>query len=270
MEKPLPVPEIPALITDPFEKVEYATRHFWEGLPPGDSININLFEQDLANFAAIAANASGDAQLSAWRVLWQKRPGCFEAISPILEDYLWEGGSPVYSPDLFARAIDMADSLGMVGQNDRLRLIRDEIRQNAPGSRVADFSYIDRNGNRHTITDNKKLRLVIFYDPECEHCASEMTMLAQNGDINEAISDGSLEIVAIYPGGDFELWMTQTVNLPDTWTVGMNRERPIGTLDDWSINTTPLFYMIDRDGIVKWRGKSVNEFTFQYFNALSR
>lgn len=250
---PLPIPEIPQLITDPLAKVDYAALHFWEQLPDADSIDTGTFEQDVANFAAIASLAPEHTQKSAWAKLWQKRAKSLDDILPVIEDYLYDPESPVYSPDLLASAIDAADSLGLVKDESRMAMLRDEIRQNSPGTPIAGFSFTDRNGKNRNLTGNHNLRLLLIYDPECEHCAAEMEQIAQSIEIKNAIT-GDFDIVAIYPGGDFEGWKTHASELPEEWIVGMNRITPIGTLDGWTIRTTPQLYLIDDDDIVIWRG----------------
>lgn len=248
---PLPMPSVPKIITDPSARAEYAAIHFWEQLEAGDTIDPGVFEQDVANYAAIASLAGAQARRQGWTVLWQKRGDHVEALMPVIEDYLWEPASPVYSPDLFASAIDAADSLELIGAGERWQMIREEIRQNEPGTKAADFAYIDRDGTRRHLTGTHRRQLLIIYDPECANCAEEMRAVEES---EELTSD--FDIVAIYPGGDYETWRDHAATLPPTWTVGMNPATPIGTLDAWTVRTVPQLYILDDSDRVVWRGAS--------------
>lgn len=248
---PLPMPAVPGIIADPMARAEYAAIHFWEQMEAGDTVDKDVFEQDVANYAAIASLAGARARRQGWTALWQKRGNCLEALMPVIEDYLWEPESPVYSPDLFASAIDAADSLKLIAAGDRWLMIREEIRQNEPGTKTADFEYMDRAGTHRHLTGTHRRQLLIIYDPECSHCAGEMSTVAES---QELAAD--FDIVAIYPGGDYETWREHAATLPDTWTVGMNPTTPVGTLDAWTVRTTPLLYLIDDSDRVVWRGTS--------------
>lgn len=251
---PLPMPAVPQVITDPSARAEYAARHFWSALPDTAEIDKDVFEQDVANFAAIAMLAGAEAQRAGWLTLWQTHGGDLTELMPVIEDYLWEPESPVYSPDLFAAAIDAADSLNLIGASDRLRFLREEIRLNEPGTAVRDFAYEDRNGLQRHLRGTRRSQLLIIYDPECGHCADEMSAIAQSREIAEK----DIDIVAIYPGGDYPTWSGHAATMPPTWTVGMNRQRPIGSLDEWTVRTTPQFYLIDDSDTVVWRGVSAD------------
>ncbi len=247
---PLPMPIVPQVITDPTSRAEYAATHFWNALTDTTEIDTGVFEQDVANFAAIASLAGGEAQRAGWLTLWRTRGGDIEELMPVIEDYLWEPESPVYLPDLFAAAIDAADSLKLIPVSDRLRMVRQELRHNEPGTPVDDFMYVDRRGPQRHLRGTGRSQLLIIYDPECSHCAEEMSAIAQSPDA--LASD--LAVVAIYPGSDYPTWRDHAATLPPTWTVGMNREHPIGSMDEWTVRTTPQFYLIDRNDTVVWRG----------------
>lgn len=250
----LPIPIVPSAITDPSAKAEYATKHFWKQLAVTDSVDTDIFEQDVANYAAMASMVSTSAQVDGWKILWQKRGAYKDALFPVIEDYLFNPESPVYNPDLFAAAVDAADSVGIMNEGDRAMMVRESIRENEPGSIVTDFSFIDRNGKSRNLLGSKKLQLLLFYDPDCRHCAAEMEIIEQSEVIRNLIDSGELEVTAIYPGGDVELWSRHASTLPMNWTVGMNANQPIGTLDGWTIRTTPELYLISDIGVVEWRG----------------
>lgn len=266
----LPVPVVPSIITDPSARAEYSTMHFWQQLADTDSVDMEILEQDVANYAAMASFASPSAQREGWSILWQKRTAYKDTILPVIEDYLFNPESPVYDPDLFATAVDAADSLGILNEGDRALMVRETIRENEPGSSVSDFSFTDRNGINRNLIGAGKRQLLLFYDPDCRHCAAEMEIIQQSEVIRNLIDSGTLQVTAIYPGGDMEVWMCHAETLPVNWTVGMNARQPVGTLDGWIIRTTPELYLISETGIVEWRGTSSDRLLIRLYVAPQR
>lgn len=251
---PLAMPEIPAMVVDPGARADYATRHFWDALAEGQSVAREVMEQNVANFAAISAMAGGDARKQGFAEMWS-RMGADTTLMEITEDYLYDPESPVYSPDLMMTSLEAADSLGMLdgGERERQRLLLADLRRNAPGSVAADFAYTDLRGRHHRLHERPVAQLLLFYDPDCEHCAEEMSLLAASEELARAVAAGRLAVRAIYPGADVERWRQHAAGLPEAWTVGMNASDPVGAQGVYDIRTTPSIYLLDDGGRVALR-----------------
>lgn len=251
----LPLPEIPGLLTGREARADYAAERFFRPLAVADTSE--AMEQNLANFAAIAAEASGAVRRRAFAEMWAKAPQPIVGrLATIVEDYYYNPESPVYSSDMMLDALIAADSLGLTVGEDRRRLLIDELCQNAPGTRAADIDYTDRNGKVHRLLESGPMQLLIFYDPDCDHCAEEMAALARSGEISRAVAGGRLRVTAIYPGADSRLWREHLKDLPEEWTTGMNADNPVGTQDGYIIRTTPQIYLIGSDRMVIRRDMS--------------
>ncbi len=251
----LQLPEIPDLLTGREARAEYAAERFFGPLAVADTSE--AMEQNLANFAALAAEASGAVRRRAFAGMWAKTPQPMAGrLAEIVEDYYYNPESPVYSSDMMLDALIAADSAGLKAGEERRRLLIDELRRNAPGTRAADIAYTDRKGRVRRLLDPGPMQLLIFYDPDCDHCAEEMAALARSGEISRAVADGRLRVTAIYPGADIRLWREHMKDLPEEWTTGMNADNPVGTQDGYIIRTTPQICLIGSDGIVIRRDMS--------------
>lgn len=249
----LPMPEVPALITRREARAAYAAEHFWDALTADTAGGTGAMEQNLANFAVIAAQAPAGAQMRGFAAMWSRTALTDSVLMPIVESYLYDPESPVYSPDLMMAALAAADSLQRLGAGCRESLLLKELQRNAPGTRAADVAYTDRHGRRHTLHESRVAQLVVFYDPDCEHCAEEMSLLAASEELARAVAAGDVAVRAIYPGADERRWREHAAGLPGAWTVGMNASDPVGAQGAYDIRTTPSIYLLDDGGKVVLR-----------------
>lgn len=249
----LAMPEVPALITGSEARAAYTAEHFWDALTADTVGGTGAMEQNLANFAVIAAQAPAGAQRRGFASMWSRTGLTDSVLMPIVESYLYDPESPVYSPDLMMSALAAADSLQRLPSGCRESLLLGELRRNAPGTRAADVAYTDRHGRQHRLLQSRVAQLVVFYDPDCEHCAEEMSMLAASEELARAVAEGKAAVRAIYPGADERRWREHAAGLPGAWTVGMNAGDPVGAQGAYDIRTTPSIYLLDDGGMVVLR-----------------
>lgn len=81
--------------------------------------------------------------------------------------------------------------------------------KNRKGSKADDFEFIDSDGNKSTLYksgNGTSSRILLFYDPDCDHCHEVIEMLKNNDGINKKLQSGEISILAIYSDGDAEIW----------------------------------------------------------------
>lgn len=118
---------------------------------------------------------------------------------------------------------------------------------NRPGSIAADFRYLERNGEKSRLHSIKSpFTLLIFYDPECPHCADILTTIASSETINRAIADKSLTLLAVYAEGKRDVWRKTRNDMPHNWLVGYDLT---GILDEglYDLPAMPIPYLLDSD-----------------------
>ena len=96
------------------------------------------------------------------------------------------------------------------------------------GTPAADFSFETRDGQRLRLSEAAPGRpmLLLFYDPDCDHCMQTIAELSGSPLLNGAVARGNLVVVAVYAGfdgSDRAAWLRTLDRLPFAWTVGFDR-----------------------------------------------
>lgn len=116
---------------------------------------------------------------------------------------------------------------------------------NRPGSRAADFRYVDSRGYESSLYSFRSRQiLLIFYDIDCPHCKEILPLLAANHALNVAISSGEISVLAIYTEGDRQLWESTKGEMPANWTVGYDLTGILET-DLYDLPAMPTLYLLD-------------------------
>lgn len=126
---------------------------------------------------------------------------------------------------------------------ERLR----RARLNREGTIANDFHYIDRNGKEGTLHQLKANRtMLIFYDPECPHCKPILKKIETDRQVNAAVAEGDLNVLAVYTEGNREIWEETKEELPKHWSVAYDLT---GILDAdlYDIPAMPTVYLLNSD-----------------------
>lgn len=222
--------------------------HFWDNPSlfqiPVDSV---VVEQHFADFLGLLRNLSADTRSKAVDALVKnmRQP---DLIVHYTDHYLYDPNSPMRDEELYILFARRMLGSGMLDDAGRMRMeaYLEEAVKNRPGSRAADFAYITRGGEKatlHTTAPGRTL-LLIFYDPDCTHCAETIGRLGSDAGIIRQIDEGSLAVLAVYPDANTDLWQSTAGTLPERWIVG-RAESPDDISDLYSIPATPVIYLLD-------------------------
>lgn len=267
----LPLPPIPAELIGTRERVVYAVEHFWDAMDWQDTSltrNEAFMEQTMANyFAVIAAADTLTSAESMNRMIASASisPGLLSRIVDLCGLYLYEPDSPMYNPEGYAVLLDqlMLDPTGSGLPLETIRYLHDQIMKNRKGHIAADFSFVDRHGEKRTLHSGAKRNaqtLLLFYDPECNLCENLEKSIASSPKINNLISEGGLRVVAIDAfGTEYAKWKVHADSLPKNWIVGYS---PDGKLDEeeiYVIRATPSLYLLDGSNRVVIKDANADE-----------
>ena len=259
----LPMPKIPESITGRDEKLAYAATHFWDVMNFEDttrSHNDAFMEQNFANFAYILQlQTKKEAQRDAVSALLRKasvEKGALEKVKDVAELYLADPNSPMVSEDIwmiFLRV--MIDEDGFCNSTEKMRYSFElSMREkNYPGMTAADFSYADINGNKHTLLSTptgKEGIVVLFFDPDCEHCKETITSLTSDPTLTEKLKSGDFTLLAIDVEDNKELWKSAAESFPKDWIVGINTD-DLREREAYWLQALPSIYVLDDKYIVK-------------------
>ena len=228
--------------------VDSVAVHFWDDAEllraPVDSAAV---EQQFADFLGLLYVVEPDTQAKAVAAL-MRGSSQQELISQYTEHYLYDPNSPLRSEELYI--LFVWQMLKHYRLNDAERVLLqaklEEVSKNRPGTRAADFTYVSRDGNAATLHSTAQGRelLLIFYAPDCTHCAETIEMLGNNAELNRRIDAGQIAVLAVYPDSDTALWESTAPELPRRWIVARAAE-PEMLSELYSIPATPVIYLLD-------------------------
>ena len=255
----LPLPDVPATLREPAERAAFIIGHFWDAMDFGDTLRSRdaaFMEQNFSNFISVFPYAAAEAQRAAVGSLLRRAEADSDAyvlLANIAEKYLYEPNSPMLAEDVYILFLEELVCSPLLGDATvRLRWQLEAARKNRPGMTAADFPFTTRSGRRSTLrrtaADAPRL-LLLFYDPECDHCHEVMADLQQDRFLQRLVADKQLSVLALYSGDDRDHWQSDAATLPALWTVGYET----GTLQEngsYVLRAMPTLYLLDRDSKV--------------------
>ena len=254
----LPLPEVPPTLTAPAERADYILAHFWDGMDfddPGRAHDSLFMEQNTVNYLSLVPHGSEGAAARSLGALLGRAAAdsvTFALLTGLMERYLDDPNSPMRNETSYILYLEELLRLPGLSEYDRLRPAYklETARKNRPGTVAADFAYIDRSGRRRTLhaTPGERL-LLIFYDPECLHCADILREVYASYVLRNRIAEKSLTVLAVYTEGNRTLWDETKGSMPQEWTVGFDLD---GIVDRelYSIPAMPVMYLLDRNKTV--------------------
>lgn len=259
---PLPMPPVPSTLTTPTARAAYLLAHFWDAMDWNDSTLLaseSFMEQHFADYFVVLALAdSTTASYGVTTMLKQASVNqkATDCIADISSRYLYNHDSPMYQPVSYAVMVDAMLRLKQ-GLSDatRLRLEQDRrsLLANRPGTQATDFEFVTRSETSTRLSRHYgKPTILMFYDSDCEICAKIEGWLAGSENINRAIAEGRLQVIAIdIFTPERATWLEHARTLPSTWTVGY-----APTVDDeelYHVRATPSLYYLDPQGVITVR-----------------
>lgn len=251
----LPLPHVPEMLRTPADRAAYITRHFWDEMDFGDTLrshNSAFVEQNFSNFISLFPHADKAARETAVATLLHKAEAdtaAYVLLADIAEKYLYDPNSPMLSEDFYLLFLEKLAVSPLLGEftAERYRLQRQAVRKNRPGTQAADFAYLTRDGRRTTLrkTPVSEQLLLLFYDPDCEHCRDVMTQLQNAPLLTEAVRSGRLIVVAVYADDDLDLWRRTAPALPASWIVGADTAGNIHERELYVLRAMPSLYLLD-------------------------
>ena len=250
----LPLPDVPQTLRTPAERAAYIIRHFWDAMAFDDTLRSYdraFMEQNFSNFISVFPYADDAARHDAVGSLLRRAEAdrrAYVLLAEVAEKYLYEPDSPMLSEEIYLLFLEglLQSSVLTPDERVRPRWQWEAARKNRPGMLAADFAYTARDGQFATLhrTPAAALQLLVFYDPDCEHCAEVMADLQADALVRRMVAAGQLAVVAVYSGEAKDLWSATAHALPAEWTVGYEP----GTLQEngsYVLRTLPTLYLLD-------------------------
>lgn len=248
----IPLPSVPDSLVLPEERAAYALSHYWDELPRMSRqlrLDTAFMEQSFSNFIALMPYVSTDRQNQAVAALLERVRRDSDEISLIsflAWKYLDEPNSPMRSEELYTVFLQQFCDTDDIPEEISLRS-RERLKsalKNRPGTRAADIPLLTRDGRRtslHTLAESDTL-LVIFYDPDCEHCHRLIEHLAK---ATESASSPEItcKVLAIDVIPDNQLWNDSKSSMPRNWQVA-HATIPVEDRELYTFPALPSLYLL--------------------------
>lgn len=254
----LTLPDIPKNLTVPSERASFLLAHFWDAMDFGDTLrsrNRAFVEQNFVNFISLFPHANSMALAPAVKTLVnraEKDPVAYHILTGLIKKYLYEYDSPMRDEDYFILFLSEVTESAILNEYDKERFtyLLNVAKKNRIGTRVADFTYLTREGKQMTLYDTPAEKLLlIFYDPDCRHCIEVMEDLNNNALLKQLVKDKKLMVAALYADEDRTAWNRTKNELPVDWIVGFDLdnilEKELFVLPDM-----PTIYLLDNNKTV--------------------
>ena len=264
--RPFPKVELPAMITDPAEQLDYILDHYWDtffsGEWPTDSAEVlgvpdKEVEQNISLYIALLDKLPVPEAQQSLRGTFSKIESrqqrdtaslFYMRFTEMLSSCLYDPNSPLRSEDLYLPVVE-----GMVNSRftrpDRLAGYRFELekcRLNPYGSAVPDFKFKDASGRMHHLYGEKAGYTMLFFsNPGCTACKEIIDQIGSRAYVPGMISRGELAIVNIYIDDELDKWREYEPSYPRDWVNGYDFSQIINTDSLYYVRAIPSLYLLD-------------------------
>ena len=230
--------EVPITIADPQERLDYSLDHFWDKLSPlCYSLQV---EEQFANWIWITERADFNMAVKSLREAYTKDP---KRILELARKYLYDPQSPYRNESLYGHLCEVA--------GDELAETAHDCLLNSVGTKAADFEIEDQRGRIFNLYSvEADYILLVFSNPMCTACKEIVETLTTEQFILDAISNGKLAVVDVYPDEELDEWRKTVKNYPNTWKIGFDPSFNLQNSKLYNIRAIPSLYLLDKDKTV--------------------
>ena len=269
-----PAVTVPGIYADDREgALEYLAVHFWDDFTdtssvyPCDTSLVNGVktgdvEQAFADFTGVLQSIGFTQAKKAVSVLFDRvaeyeaadtSSNVFEAVTGLVERYLYDPNSPVRNEDLYA--VYAGRLSGYPGLSpDKRSVYGYDVKMcalNAIGTPAADFVFSDAAGiTRSLYGIDAEYTLLFFSNPGCNACEDIIRVLGEQLSVSSLIASGRLAVVNVYIDEDLSAWYDYMPIYPDDWYNGYDPNGIIRSDVLYNVRAIPSLYVLDRDKTV--------------------
>lgn len=250
------MPQVPESISDPQARADWLLLHFWDNADFSaagllkDSV---MLEQAMSNYISVMDFCTPEGLdkgiTHLLRTSGKASEDVYQRVVDVADLYLWDAESPFRNENYYLPFAEYELARG--GDNaERAKARIEEIERNRPGSVAPAFELENIKGGKIFFEPGSESRVTVlmFYEPDCEHCESVVEALRNDAGFSRAVGNGEIRMIAAYLGDDYKLWREHAAKLPQTWETGIDRKGRIDDGELYVVRATPSIYLIDANG----------------------
>ena len=246
------MPEIPAAMTDPNDRADYLTYHYWDRFDFADTTLIrraDVTEQAFVDFISVLPYAPA-AQRAVDRLFEQAaaEPEMLYHFISLADLYLYDPNSPMRNEELYLLVLRALTESERLDETDKIRprALLELVQRNRPGDVAADFVYTLRDGRQGRLSALKSpCTLLFFNDPDCSDCQRVKRYLQGSPVVRRAQADGQLLLLALSVEGTTPSWREATI--PADWIWACDAEQLITEEQRYDLKAIPTLYLLDAE-----------------------
>ncbi|MDE5471717.1 DUF5106 domain-containing protein [Elizabethkingia meningoseptica] len=247
--------EIKENIVDQSAKTQdRSINNYWDNYNFSDTEAIKnraVSEQALVDFIALFPNADKEQVSKSIKAMLEKASvnrEVFDFFKDQYEKYLYNANSPLRNDVYYVPVLEYLVSTPHLNDTEKIRykMLLELVDKNMPGSVATNFEFVDVSGTNQSLHKVKGLnKLLIFYDPECSHCAQTIQEMKQDSRISTLVDNGKLQVIAICPVGELNVWQAYQKNIPNKWINGFDKKGDVTRKRLYDIKAFPTIFLID-------------------------
>lgn len=259
-----PSVEIPAMISEPGQRLEFSVLHFWDNflshLVSRDTLLLNGVapedvEAQLGTFVTLAEMAPRKTASEGVSRLFYKTEALADkplmnGMAALVRKYLYDPNSPVRDEDLYGAFVTPLSRSALSDPLSRISLVfeAEQCAKNAVGTIAADFPFTDTAGRIRTLHGIKAPRtLLIFGNPDCQACREITEALEADADLREMVRSGALAVVDVFIDREVDQWKANVSAYPSSWICGYDHGFLIRDNLLYNVRGIPSLYLLDAD-----------------------
>ncbi|MFA6334398.1 MAG: DUF5106 domain-containing protein [Bacteroidales bacterium] len=255
---PLKMVEVPAMITDPANRVKFIVEHFWDGMNFRDTNylsnlqNLNVHFSAYLDYLTQSTNERAKASVANLtdRAL-NGDPKIVRKFREMFEAAFYHPNSVYRNEELYIIVLEKFTTSNKISEAEKvpLKYQLDLAYRNRTGTKAIDFNYVLEDGRVKSLYEiNSEFTLLIFIDPDCPTCQSVMELMKSSPVLSEL--NRRVKVLTIYAGVDFERWMMEVPHMNRRWINGCDKEMKIQNESLYDLRPTPALYLLDKHKVV--------------------
>lgn len=257
-----PLPDIPVMIVDPKEEINYLIKHYWDLFPFNDTNLIaqpDITEQGLVDYLQLLSNTPYSKAENSLKIMLNKakeEPAMYAHFASLFEKYLYDPNSPFRDDELYIPIVAHLLQSGMLPEEKQsvYRFQQEMILKNRVGTTATDFIYTLANGEKKSMHALQSNYLILFFtNPDCPSCAVTTEQLVNSKALQGIFSLNSatskmLTVLSIYPDSNIDEWRKLLPNMPQkNWINAYDDGTVITNKRLYDIKAIPTLYLLDKN-----------------------
>ncbi len=249
-------PDVPAMLSSDRERAEYMAIHFWDNFDFADTtalLHENVLGQAFADYVGVLSVVPYDLADKSLKATLDKstvKPVMFSVFAALFEHYLYNPNSPMRNEELYIPVLEFLVATDKINEIDKIRP-RSQLEmalKNRVGQKAADISVRLADGSRTTLYDTEARYVIVYINnPDCAACAQITSQLINSPTISYLLSNGDLQIFAVYPDEDITAWREHVASMPGRWINGYDESLQMRNEETYDLKAIPSLYLLDKD-----------------------